>query len=128
MRVTTFTTLDEAYAKLATGARVRRHLHRARPAVASGSARRLLQPLNLELIPNLEKTVWPELHSPAYDVGSRYSIPYTTYTTGIGWRNDLLDFDPQQARPAVGRVLGARRTARAGSASSTTTARRSAWR
>jgi spermidine/putrescine transport system substrate-binding protein len=41
--------------------------------------------------------VWPELQSPFYDVGPRYSTPYTLYTTGIGWRNDKLgDFDPAE--------------------------------
>ena len=34
---------------------------------------------------------------PPYDVGSRYTVPYTTYTTGIGWRNDkLVDLDPAE--------------------------------
>ena len=44
-------------------------------------------------MPNLDKTVWPELHSPPYDVEARYSVPYTTYTTGIGWRNDKITED-----------------------------------
>jgi spermidine/putrescine transport system substrate-binding protein len=56
-----------------------------------------VQPLNFELIPNLVKNAWPELHSPFYDVGPRYTVPYTVYTTGIGWRNDQVgDFDPAQ--------------------------------
>jgi spermidine/putrescine transport system substrate-binding protein len=59
--------------------------------------RRLVQPLNFDLIPNLVKNAWPELHSPFYDVGPRYTVPYTVYTTGIGWRNDMVgDFDPAQ--------------------------------
>src|SRR5262249_22783091 len=41
-------------------------------------------------IPNLAGETWPELHSPFYDVGPRYSVPYTVYTTGIGWRNDKV--------------------------------------
>ena len=113
VRVTTFTTLDEAYAKLANGLEAD-VIFLAPDRLSKWVGGRLLAPLNLELVPNLGKTVWPELQSPAYDVGSRYSIPYTTYTTGIGWRNDLLPFDPRKldqpwdafwnARKARGRV------------------------
>src|SRR5262249_20255071 len=57
--------------------------------------RKLLQPLNFDLIPNLRAEAWPELHSPFYDVGPRYTVPYTLYTTGVGWRNDLIgSLDP----------------------------------
>jgi spermidine/putrescine transport system substrate-binding protein len=52
-------------------------------------AGKILQPLNLDYLPNL-KNVWPNLQSPYYDVGSRYSVPYTIYSTGIGWRSDLV--------------------------------------
>ena len=39
--------------------------------------------------------MWPSLNSPWYDVGSRYTVPYTIYTTGIGWRTDKLPgFNP----------------------------------
>ncbi|MGA9160225.1 MAG: spermidine/putrescine ABC transporter substrate-binding protein [Actinomycetota bacterium] len=54
----------------------------------------LIQPLNKSYIPNFEN-VWPNLQSPLYDVGSNYTMPYTVYTTGIGYRNDLVD-DPAQ--------------------------------
>ena len=47
---------------------------------------KVLQPLNLSYIPNLRQNVWPSLASPWYDVGSRYTVPYTIYTTGIAWR------------------------------------------
>ena len=53
----------------------------------------LTQPLNHEYLPNL-KNLWPEFTDPGkpfYDVGQVYTVPYTVYTTGIGWRNDLLD-------------------------------------
>ena len=84
-----------------------------------------VQPLNLDLVPNLKKKVWPELHSPFYDVGPRYSVPYTLYTTGIGWRNDKIgDFDPPSS---AGTRSGSReRVPRARRASSTTRARGSA--
>ena len=35
--------------------------------------------------------MWTSLQSPFYDVGSRFSIPYTLYTTGVGYRVDKID-------------------------------------
>lgn len=52
-----------------------------------------LQPLNLDYIPNLSANVWDELQSPFYDVGSRYSVPYSIWNTGIMWRNDFVTVD-----------------------------------
>ena len=97
-----------------------------RPTSSRGSSgRELIQPLNFELIPNLQKNVWPELHSPFYDVGPRYSVPYTLYTTGIALAQRHARLRPEQARPAVGRVLVAagREVPRQGRRSSTTRAR-----
>ncbi|HET8527052.1 MAG TPA: spermidine/putrescine ABC transporter substrate-binding protein [Actinomycetota bacterium] len=54
----------------------------------------LIQPLNKTYVPNFDN-VWPNLQSPLYDVDSNYTVPYTVYTTGIGYRNDLVD-DPSQ--------------------------------
>jgi spermidine/putrescine transport system substrate-binding protein len=96
VRVTTFDTLDEAFSKLSTGRLQFDVIFSTPDQLSRLVGRKLVQPLNLELIPNLEKNVWPELHSPFYDVGPRYSVPYTTYTTGIAWRNDVLDFDPSK--------------------------------
>jgi spermidine/putrescine transport system substrate-binding protein len=53
---------------------------------------RLLRPLTHELLPGLGN-LWPFFRSsdgPFYDVGQRYSVPYTVYSTGIGWRRDLV--------------------------------------
>ncbi|HVD44307.1 MAG TPA: hypothetical protein VNB92_03065, partial [Rubrobacter sp.] len=44
-------------------------------------------------LPNLKKNVWPMLADPYYDRGSRYTVPYTVYLTGIGWRTDMVDAD-----------------------------------
>ena len=54
--------------------------------------RRLLRPLTHELLPNL-RNLWPYFVSgdgPFYDPGQRYSVPYTVYATGIGWRRDRV--------------------------------------
>jgi spermidine/putrescine transport system substrate-binding protein len=56
-------------------------------------AAKLLQPLNHSYLGNLEQNVWPELADPWYDKGSRYTVPYTVYTTGIEWRSDMVDED-----------------------------------
>jgi spermidine/putrescine transport system substrate-binding protein len=96
VRVTTFDTLDEAFSKLSAGKLEFDVIFSTPDQLSRLVGRRLLQPLNYELIPNLEKNIWPELHSPFYDVGPRYTVPYVTYTTGIAWRNDLLDFDPSK--------------------------------
>jgi spermidine/putrescine transport system substrate-binding protein len=96
VRVTTFDTLDEAFSKLSAGRLEFDVIFSTPDQLSRLVGRRLLQPLNYELIPNLEKNIWPELHSPFYDVGPRYTVPYVTYTTGIAWRNDLLDFDPSK--------------------------------
>jgi spermidine/putrescine transport system substrate-binding protein len=53
---------------------------------------RLLRPLNSDYVPNLAN-LWAEFRSargPFYDVGSRYTVPYTVYSSGIAWRTDLV--------------------------------------
>jgi spermidine/putrescine transport system substrate-binding protein len=56
-------------------------------------AAKLIKPLNLDYVPNLKKNVWPSLTSPYYDVGSRYTVPYTVTATGIYWRTDKVSED-----------------------------------
>jgi len=56
------------------------------------AAEGLLRPLTHELLPN-RTNLWPffqQDQGPFYDVGLRYSVPYTVYSTGIGWRRDLV--------------------------------------
>jgi spermidine/putrescine transport system substrate-binding protein len=59
-------------------------------------AGKLLQPLNHDYLPNLAANIWPQLQDPYYDVGSRYTVPYAVYQTGIGWRTDLAQSTPDQ--------------------------------
>ena len=56
-------------------------------------AAKLIKPLNLDYVPNLKANVWPSLVSPYYDVGSRYTVPYTVTATGIYWRTDQVSED-----------------------------------
>ena len=95
VQISTFNTIDEAVAKLDSGAVqfdvfVPELVYLEQLVVG-----KILQPLNLSYIPNLKANVWPALSSPWYDVNSRYTVPYTVYTTGIGWRADKLPgFNP----------------------------------
>jgi spermidine/putrescine transport system substrate-binding protein len=59
---------------------------------------KLLQPLNHDLIPNLEKNVWPVYQNPFYDQHWRYTVPYVTWTTGVGYRRDHIDDDEVAAK------------------------------
>jgi spermidine/putrescine transport system substrate-binding protein len=56
-------------------------------------AGKLLQPINHSYLSNFEPNVWQSLQSPYYDQESRYTIPYTLYSTGIAWRNDIITDD-----------------------------------
>jgi spermidine/putrescine transport system substrate-binding protein len=51
---------------------------------------KLIQPLNKSYIPNFSN-VWSAFQDPYYDTGSLYTAPYTIYTTGFTYRNDLVD-------------------------------------
>jgi spermidine/putrescine transport system substrate-binding protein len=51
-----------------------------------------LRPLSHRYIPNINQ-VWPVFQNPFYDQDWRYSVPYTVYTTGIGWRADKVEQD-----------------------------------
>jgi spermidine/putrescine transport system substrate-binding protein len=51
-----------------------------------------LRPLSHRYIPNINQ-VWPVFQNPFYDQDWRYSVPYTVYTTGIGWRTDKVKKD-----------------------------------
>ncbi|MCX6371093.1 MAG: extracellular solute-binding protein, partial [Solirubrobacterales bacterium] len=94
VKVTTFDSVDEAFSKLSTAGLEFDVIVSTPDQLSKLVGRKLLQPLNEELVPNLKKNIWDEIHSPFYDVGSRYTVPYVVYTTGIGWRNDKVNVDP----------------------------------
>jgi spermidine/putrescine transport system substrate-binding protein len=91
-QITTFDSMDIAITRLAKHVKAdvtNISLDRLGQAVAG----KLLKPVNPDYVPNLKKNVWPQLQSPFYDVESRYTVPYTLYSTGIGWRNDKVSED-----------------------------------
>ncbi len=93
VQITTFDSIDQAVTRMATG-QIKPDATNLTPDVLPQMvAGKMLAPLNLDYIPNLNANIWSSLHSPFYDVGSQYSVPYTVYTTGIGWRADKISED-----------------------------------
>jgi len=93
VELTTFYNLEEATRKLRTGKVGFDVFVPTAEIIPKFVAGKLLQPLNHSYLPNLKKNVWPMLADPYYDRGSRYTVPYTVYLTGIGWRTDMIDAD-----------------------------------
>ncbi len=50
----------------------------------------LVRPLNKSYIPNA-RNILPAFNDPWYDKGAVYTMPYTIYGTGIGFRSDRID-------------------------------------
>jgi spermidine/putrescine transport system substrate-binding protein len=90
--VSTFNDEDEALAKLRSGQVNFDIYFPSYDAIGKLTAAGLVQPINHSYIPNIT-SVWPEFQNPFYDQGWRYSVPYTIYTTGIGWRADKAPAD-----------------------------------
>jgi len=90
---TFFNTTDEAVQKIASGAIDYDVFFPTEDRVGRLILGKRLQPLNLDYVPNL-KNVWPSFQDPWYDKGSRYTVPYMTWTTGIGYRVDKIHKTP----------------------------------
>jgi spermidine/putrescine transport system substrate-binding protein len=93
VEVTTFYNSQEAAQKLRTGKVSFDVFFPTQDDLPKYVAGKLLQPLNHDYLPNLKKNIWPTLANPFYDRGSRYTAPYVTYSTGIGWRTDMVSSD-----------------------------------
>jgi spermidine/putrescine transport system substrate-binding protein len=91
--ITTFENEDEAISKLTAGKANFDVWWTTVDLVSRAVAGKLIQPLNHSYLPNL-KNVWPALQNPYYDQHSRYTVPYTVYTTGIAWRTDKVKKAP----------------------------------
>ena len=92
---TYFSTTDEAIAKITSGAVDFDVFFPTEDRIGRLVLGKTLQPLNRDYLPNL-KNVWPSLQDPWYDKGSRYTVPYATWTTGIGYRTDHVPTSPDQ--------------------------------
>ena len=95
VEVTTFTSMDEAVARLASGEVAFDVFFPTPDRLGQLAAGQLLQPLNKSYLPNLDN-VWESLRDPFYDQGSVYTVPYTLYTTGIGYRIDAVGKAPEE--------------------------------
>jgi spermidine/putrescine transport system substrate-binding protein len=98
VQVTTFNTMDEALSKLRSGLKFDVLMGVTVDVLGQLIESELIQPLNHSYIPNITQA-WPDFsslpHSPFYDVGWQFTVPYTIYTTGISWRNDYVHENPQ---------------------------------
>jgi spermidine/putrescine transport system substrate-binding protein len=91
VEISTFDTDTEAITKLASGA-LRADVHHSMATNSIGNLIEggLLQPLNRSYLTNFAN-VLPAFVDPWYDAGATYSVPYTFFGTGIGFRTDRLD-------------------------------------
>ncbi len=92
VRLSTFNDADEALTKVASGDLQFDIYLPSYDSLGRLVQADLLRPLNHDYIPNIAN-VWPAFLDPWYDQGWEYSVPYTVYTTGIGWRTDLISED-----------------------------------
>jgi spermidine/putrescine transport system substrate-binding protein len=93
VEISAFANMDEAIPSLLGGETDYDIFFHRVDVVGKLAAAKLLQPLNHSYIPNMEKYVWPVYTDPFYDLGWRYTVPYTVYTTGIAWRVDHVEDD-----------------------------------
>jgi spermidine/putrescine transport system substrate-binding protein len=94
VEVTTFTSMDEAIARLSGGQADFDLFFATTDVIGKVALGRLLQPLNPSYLGN-STNVWESLQDPFYDVGAQYSRPYTLYATGIGYRVDRVTQPPE---------------------------------
>ena len=92
VKVSTFNDTDEAITKIRTGAVPYDIYFPSYDQIARLVTAQLVRPLNHSYIGNLGN-VWSTFQSPWYDGDAHYSVPYSVYTTGVGWRTDLVPDD-----------------------------------
>lgn len=101
VRVESFQNIDEAVAQIQDPSAdydvVFPTIDVLRPLVDA----RLLLPLNHDYLPKLGNLwSWFRGDGPFYDPQLRYSTPYTVYSSGVGWRSDLVaPNDAPEAQP-----------------------------
>ena len=97
--VSTFNDTDEAITKIRGGSVNYDIYFPSYDQISRLVTGKLVQPLNHSYITNIDN-VWPSFKNPWYDQDWQYSVPYTIYTTGIGWRNDQVKTDiPKMQNP-----------------------------
>jgi spermidine/putrescine transport system substrate-binding protein len=95
VQITEFTDMDKGLQKIASGQAAFDMLVGMNVwGVGRSIAATQLRPFNLDYVPNLAANAWDSFQSPFYDVGSRFTVPYSVWSTGIFWRNDKVNIDP----------------------------------
>jgi spermidine/putrescine transport system substrate-binding protein len=92
VEVESFTTIDEAVARLRRPETDFDVVFPTIDVLPSLVRAGVLQPLNHTYLPHAEN-LWAWFRDPGgpfYDVGQRYTTPYTVYSSGIGWRADRV--------------------------------------
>jgi spermidine/putrescine transport system substrate-binding protein len=92
VKVSTFNDTDEAITKIRTGAVPFDVYFPSYDQIGRMVTAKLVRPLNHSYIGNLGN-VWSTFADPWYDGEARYSVPYSVYTTGVGWNTDLVTDD-----------------------------------
>jgi spermidine/putrescine transport system substrate-binding protein len=92
VKVSTFNDTDEAIQKIRTGAVAYDIYFPSYDQMSRLVNAELVRPLNHTYVTNIDN-VWDAFKNPWYDQGWQYSVPYSVYTTGIGWRDDLVPAD-----------------------------------
>jgi spermidine/putrescine transport system substrate-binding protein len=89
-KITTFNNMEDGFGKLSSGQVSFDVFFPTIDYVGRLVTKKLIKPLNLDYIPNLKANVWPVYQNPYYDQEARYTVPYVVYTTGIGYRRDVI--------------------------------------
>ena len=89
VEVTSFDSMDDMVSKIQANTAKFDVTNVSPDRIGTLVATKNLQPLNHSYIANFSN-LWTSLQSPFYDKGCRYSIPYTVYTTGVGYRTDKI--------------------------------------
>lgn len=92
VKVSTFNSTDEALTRIREGEADYDIFTPSYDQIGRLVTGGLLRPLNHSYIPNI-RNLWPFFTNPWYDREWRYTVPYTVYSTGIGWRADEVRAD-----------------------------------
>lgn len=92
IQLTTFNDADEALTKIASEKLGFDLYFPSYDSLGKLVSADLLRPLNGDYLGN-RSNLWAGFDDPWYDRGNRYTIPYTVYSTGIGWRDDMVTED-----------------------------------
>jgi len=87
--VSTFNDADEALTKVRSASAPYDIYFPSYDQISKLVSGNLIRPLNHSYITNIAN-VWAAFANPWYDGKWRYTVPYTVYTTGIGWRTDRV--------------------------------------